>query len=111
MRCVLALSVAVLAALLAACGKQPADNLTDVLAVDPVRLKALRAQCAADGRATGEDACRDAAKPSGGASFPAGPGWMNTRRWPICRRSRPASRNRPMAWRQPFPPNRRARHE
>ena len=51
MRCVLALSVAVLAALLAACGKQPADNLTDALAVDPVRLKALRAQCAADGRA------------------------------------------------------------
>ena len=62
MRCVLALSVAVLAALLAACGKQPADNLTDALAVDPVRLKALRAQCAADGRATGEDACRDAAE-------------------------------------------------
>ena len=62
MRCVLALSVAVLAALLAACGKQPADNLTDALAVDPVRLKALRAQCAADRQATGEDACRAAAE-------------------------------------------------
>ena len=60
MRCVLALSVAVLAALLAACGKQPADNLTDALAVDPVRLKALRAQCTADRQAAGEDACRAA---------------------------------------------------
>ena len=56
MRCVFVLSVSLLVALLAACGKQPADNLTDALAVDPVRLKALRAQCAADGRATGEDA-------------------------------------------------------
>ena len=62
MRCVLALSVAVLAALLAACGKQPADNLTDALAVDPVRLKALRAQCAAERQAGGEDACRAAAE-------------------------------------------------
>ena len=62
MRCVLALSVAVLAALLAACGKQPADNLADALAADPVRLKALRVQCAADRQATGEDACRDAAE-------------------------------------------------
>ena len=59
----------------------------------------LRAQCAADRQATGEDACRAAAKPSGGASFPARPGRMNTRRWPTCRRSRPASMNR------------RARHE
>ena len=58
MRCVLVLCVA----LVAACGEQPADHLADALAADPVRLKALRAQCAADGRATGEDACRDAAE-------------------------------------------------
>ncbi|STU23966.1 Uncharacterised protein [Klebsiella pneumoniae] len=66
MRCVLALSVSVLAVLLAACGRQPADNLADVLAADPVRLKALRAQCAAHlqqvMQATGEDACRAAAE-------------------------------------------------
>ena len=61
MRCVLALSVPVLV-LLAACGEQPADNLADALAADPVRLKALRAQCAADRQATGEDACRAAAE-------------------------------------------------
>ncbi|MCZ2104679.1 MAG: EexN family lipoprotein [Burkholderiales bacterium] len=58
MRCVLALGVV----LLAACSKQQADNLTDALAADPVRLKALRAQCAADRQATGEDACRAAAE-------------------------------------------------
>ena len=34
----------------------------DALAADPVRLKALRAQCAADRQATGEDACRAAAE-------------------------------------------------
>ena len=62
MRCVLAPSVVVLVVLLAACGKQPADNLADALAVDPVRLKALRAQCAAGRQATGEDACRAAAE-------------------------------------------------
>ena len=66
MRCVLALSGSVLAALLAgvlaACSEQPANNLADALAVDPVRLKALRAQCAADRQATGEDACRAAAE-------------------------------------------------
>lgn len=65
MRCVLALSVPVLV-LLAACGEQPADNLTEALAADPVRLKALRAQCAAHPQeamqATGEDACRAAAE-------------------------------------------------
>jgi hypothetical protein len=65
MRCVLALSVPVLL-LLAACGEQPADNLADALAADPVRLKALRAQCAAHPQqvmqATGEDACRAAAE-------------------------------------------------
>lgn len=64
MRCVLALSVPVLV-LLAACGEQPADHLADALAADPVRLKALRAQCAACPQkvmqATGEDACRAAA--------------------------------------------------
>ncbi|HCF1729020.1 hypothetical protein ACYTSM_01845 [Pseudomonas aeruginosa] len=62
MRCVLVLCVA----LLAACGEQPADNLADALAADPVRLKALRAQCAAHPpqvmQATGEDACRAAAE-------------------------------------------------
>jgi len=58
MRCVLVLC----AALLAACGEQPADHLADALAADPVRLKALRAQCAADRQATGEDACRAAAE-------------------------------------------------
>ena len=58
MRCVLVLCVA----LLAACSEQPADHLADALAADPVRLKALRAQCAADRQATGEDACRAAAE-------------------------------------------------
>ncbi|VGO07748.1 FIG00961917: hypothetical protein [plant metagenome] len=50
------------AALLAACSEQPADNLADALTADPVRLKALRAQCVADRQATGEDACRAAAE-------------------------------------------------
>ncbi len=95
MRCVLVLG----AVLLAACGEQPADNLADALAADRVRLKALRAQCAADRQATGEDACRAAAEAFRRRFFPARPGRMNTRRWPTCRRSRPASRNR------------RARHE
>ncbi|MFT3780361.1 MAG: hypothetical protein QM772_19215 [Ottowia sp.] len=62
MRCVLVLG----AVLLAACGEQPADNLVDALAADPVRLKALRAQCAAHPQqvmqATGEDSCRAAAE-------------------------------------------------
>jgi outer membrane murein-binding lipoprotein Lpp len=62
MRCVLVPSVLVLAALLAACSEQPADHLADALAADPLRLKALRAQCAADRQATGEDACRAAAE-------------------------------------------------
>ena len=66
MRCVLVLSVSVFAALLAACGERPADNLADALATDPVRLKALRAQCAANPQqvmqATGEDACHTAAE-------------------------------------------------
>ena len=58
MRCVPVL----LAVLLTACGQQPAEDLTATLAADPVRLKALRAQCAADRQATGEDACRAAAE-------------------------------------------------
>ncbi|MFG9250423.1 hypothetical protein ACEPYB_06765 [Pseudomonas aeruginosa] len=62
MRCVLVLC----AALLAACGERPADNLADALAADPVRLKALRARCTANPQqvmhATGEDACRAAAE-------------------------------------------------
>ena len=65
MRCVLALSVSVLAALLAACSEQSADNIADALAADPVRLKVLRAQCAANPQviqATDEDACRAAAE-------------------------------------------------
>ncbi|EPK5302373.1 hypothetical protein I5V28_01065 [Stenotrophomonas maltophilia] len=66
MRCVLAPSVVMLVVLLAACGEQPTDNLADALSVDPVRLKALRAQCAAHPQqvmpTTGEDACRAAAE-------------------------------------------------
>jgi len=62
MRCVLVLC----AVLLAACGEQPTGNLADALAADPVRLKALRVQCAAHPQqvmqATGEDACRAAAE-------------------------------------------------
>lgn len=58
MRCVLALCVL----LLVACREQPAVDLADALATDPVRLKALRTQCAADRQATGEDACRAAAE-------------------------------------------------
>ncbi|MBF2930538.1 hypothetical protein HKW71_34725 [Pseudomonas aeruginosa] len=49
-------------ALLAACGEQPADHHADSQAPHTVRLKALRAQCAADRQATGEDACRAAAE-------------------------------------------------
>ncbi|EOG4615986.1 hypothetical protein ACLD9I_006368 [Pseudomonas aeruginosa] len=58
MRCIPVL----LAVLLTACGHQPAENLADALAADPVRLKALRAQCAADRQAAGEDTCRAAAE-------------------------------------------------
>ncbi len=50
-----------LAVVLTACGQQSAENLTDTLAADPVRLKALRAQCATDRQAVGDDACRAAA--------------------------------------------------
>ncbi|HBU0761516.1 TPA: hypothetical protein MCP97_001187 [Klebsiella pneumoniae] len=58
MRCVPVL----LAVLLTACGQQPAEDLTVTLAADPVRLKALRAQCAADRQTAGEDTCRAAAE-------------------------------------------------
>ncbi|MDY1241981.1 hypothetical protein ACM7OQ_07245 [Pseudomonas aeruginosa] len=51
-----------LTVLLTACGQQPAENLADALAADPVRLKALRAQCAADRQAVSEDACLAAAE-------------------------------------------------
>ncbi|GAB7134740.1 hypothetical protein JCM20301_49420 [Pseudomonas aeruginosa] len=51
-----------LAVLLVACGQQPAEDLAATLAADPVRLKALRAQCAADRQAAGEDTCRAAAE-------------------------------------------------
>jgi hypothetical protein len=61
MRCVHVLPVSLLAVLLTACGQQPAEHLAATLAADAVRLKALRAQCAADRQAGGEDACRAAA--------------------------------------------------
>jgi curli biogenesis system outer membrane secretion channel CsgG len=51
-----------LAVLLTACGQQSAESLPDALAADPVQLKALRAQCAADRQAVGEDDCRAAAE-------------------------------------------------
>lgn len=62
MRCVPALSASLLAVLLIACGQQPTEDLAATLAADPVRLKALRAQCAADRQGAGEDACRAAAE-------------------------------------------------
>ncbi|CAM3931274.1 hypothetical protein [Bordetella muralis] len=46
-----------LALLLTACGQQQGEDLADTLTTDPARLKALRAQCAADRQAVGEDAC------------------------------------------------------
>lgn len=62
MRCVPVL----LAVLLTACGQssdqQRAEDLAATLAADPVRLKALRAQCTADRQAAGEDTCRAAAE-------------------------------------------------
>lgn len=62
MRCVPALPLCLLAVLLTACGQQPADDLADAWAADPARLKALRAQCAQDRQAAGEDACLAAAE-------------------------------------------------
>ncbi|WP_241496224.1 hypothetical protein [Pseudomonas syringae] len=55
------MSVSLLAVLLTACGQQSAESLADALTADPVRLKALRAQCADDRQAVGEDDCRAAA--------------------------------------------------
>ena len=59
MRCVPVLSVSLLAMLLTACGQssaqQRAEDVAATLAADPVRLKALRAQCATDRQAAGED--------------------------------------------------------
>ncbi|RXT98572.1 hypothetical protein [Pseudomonas syringae] len=57
MRCVSLL----LPVLLVACSQQPTEDLAAALAADPVRLKALRAQCAADRTVAGEDACLAAA--------------------------------------------------
>lgn len=55
-----------LAVLLTACGQssheQRAEDLAVTLAVDPARLKALRAQCAANRHAVGEEPCRAAAE-------------------------------------------------
>ena len=48
--------------LLVACSQQPTEDLAAALAADPVRLKALRAQCAADRTTAGEDACLAAAE-------------------------------------------------
>ena len=57
MRCVLALGVV----LLAACGEQPADDCR-CLGRRSRAAEGMRAQCAADRQATGEDACRAAAE-------------------------------------------------
>ncbi|MBN7865783.1 hypothetical protein J0M44_04980 [Pseudomonas aeruginosa] len=62
MRCAPVLLAVLLAVLLTACGQQPAEDLAATLAADPVRLKALRAQCTADRQAAGEDTCRAAAE-------------------------------------------------
>ncbi|HBP5015947.1 TPA: hypothetical protein L5639_000093 [Pseudomonas aeruginosa] len=68
MRCVPVLSVSLLVVLLTACGQssdqQRIEDLAATLAADPVRLKALRAQCATDRQAAGEDTCRAAAEAS-----------------------------------------------
>lgn len=56
------IAVILLAVLLAACARPPTEDLADVLAADPVRLKALRAQCETDRQAAGEDACHAAAE-------------------------------------------------
>jgi hypothetical protein len=61
MRCFHVLPVSLLAARGQQHGQQPAEHLAATLAADAVRLKALRAQCAADRQAVGEDACRAAA--------------------------------------------------
>ncbi len=48
--------------MLSACSQPPAQDLADTLAADPVRLTALRAQCAMDRQAVGETACQAAAE-------------------------------------------------
>ncbi|WP_425600520.1 hypothetical protein [Stenotrophomonas acidaminiphila] len=48
--------------LLVACSQQSTEDLAAALVADPVRLKALRAQCAADRTTAGEDACLAAAE-------------------------------------------------
>ena len=58
MRCLALL----LPVLLVTCSQQPTEDLAASLAADPVRLKALRAQCAADRTTAGEDACLAAAE-------------------------------------------------
>ncbi|HEJ4442204.1 TPA: hypothetical protein ACXJS9_002735 [Pseudomonas aeruginosa] len=58
MRSVLVLSVA----LLAACGRPSCEDLAEALTTNPSRLKALRAECAADWRRVGEGICRAAAE-------------------------------------------------
>lgn len=62
MRCASVLLAVLLAVLLTACGQQSAESLADALTADPVRLKALRAQCADDWQAVDEDDCRAAAE-------------------------------------------------
>ena len=62
MRCACVLLAVLLTACSQSSGEQRAENPANALAADPVRLKALRAQCAADRKAVGEDACRAAAE-------------------------------------------------
>lgn len=62
MRCAPVLLVSLLAVLLTACGQQSVESLADALTADPLRLKALRAQCADNRQAVGEDDCRAAAE-------------------------------------------------
>ncbi|HEY1076608.1 MAG TPA: hypothetical protein VGE51_07950 [Fontimonas sp.] len=54
--------LALLVLLPVACARPPAEDLTTVLAADPARLKAVRAQCERDRQAAGEEACRAAAE-------------------------------------------------
>lgn len=48
--------------MLSAGSQPPAQDLADTLAADPVRLTALRAQCATDRQTVGETACQAAAE-------------------------------------------------
>lgn len=47
---------------LTACGPAPSTDGIEALAVDPVRLKAVRQQCQADRAQVGEAACQAAAE-------------------------------------------------